>query len=113
MKRLFAVFALLTLAACGGGGGDTPPVSQPPPPEALFVIANAWTGARPADAEVLTADEFRRRQVAGELGLSTATAQIDKRSANRNQVETERRFLAAQTDLSPDAAGFFHALCRL
>ncbi len=103
MKRLIALVASLTLAACGGDGGDTPPASQPPPPEALFVTANAWAGARPADAEVLTADEFRRRQVVGELGVSTATAQLDKRTANRNQVETERRFLAARADLSPDA----------
>ena len=101
MKRLLALFTSLTLAACGGGGGGTP--TTPPPPEALFVSANAWTGARPADAEVITPDEFRRRQVAGELQVSTATSQLDKRTANRNQTETERRFLAAQADLSPDA----------
>lgn len=103
MKRLLALLASLTLAACGGGGGGDTPVPPPPPPEALFVTANAWTGARPADAEVVTADEFRRRQVAGELGVSTASAQLDKRTANRNRVETERSFLAARTDLSPDA----------
>ena len=103
MKRLIAVLTSLTLAACGGGGGDTSTTPPPPPPEALFVSANAWTGARPADAEVLTADEFRRRQVAGELQVTTATAQLDKRSANRNQTDTERRFLAAKADLSPDA----------
>ncbi len=103
MKRLLTVLASLTLAACGGGGGSDTPTPPPPPPEALFVTANAWTGARPADAEVVTADEFRRRQVTGELQVSTATAQLDRRTANRNQVETERRFLAARTDLSPDA----------
>ncbi|MDP3225754.1 MAG: C1 family peptidase, partial [Rubrivivax sp.] len=102
MKHLIAVLALFTLAACGGGGGDTPPTPPPPPPEALFVTANAWTGTRPADAEVLTADEFRRRQVAGELVVSTATAQLDTRNTNRNRVEAERSFLAARADLRPD-----------
>jgi len=110
MKRLLASLALLTLAACGGGGGGVTPVAPPPlPPEALFVTANAWTGALPADAEVLTSDEFRRRQVAGDLVMSTAAAQLDKRTTNRNRVETERRFLAAQTDLSPDVVSLLAA----
>ena len=65
-------------------------------PEALFVTANAWTGARPADAEAITSDEFRRRQMAGELQPATATSRLDKRSANRNQTGTEQRFLAAK-----------------
>jgi len=120
MKRSLASHGLLGLVlalslavtACGGGGGgggDTPVTPPPPPPEALFVTANAWTGARPADAEVLTPDEFRRRQVAGELSVSTAAAQLDKRTANRNQVENERRFLAAQTDLSLDVVSLLAA----
>ena len=111
MKRLptrtalVALLASLTLAACGGGGGGAvavPPVPPPPPAETLFVTTNAWAGAQPADAEVLTADEFRRRQVAGDLQVATVAAQQDKRSANRAQVEAERLFLSSKTDLSPE-----------
>ena len=110
MKRLnastawVALLASLTLAACGGGGdgggGTSPPA---PPPETLFVNSNAWTGAQPADAELLSADEFRRRQVAGDLQVVTPGGQQDKRSANRSQVEAERQFLSSKTDLSADA----------
>ena len=109
MKRLtartalVALLASLTLVACGGGGGDAAPPIVAPPPETLFVTTNAWAGARPADAEVLSADEFRRRQVAGDLLVSTVTAQQAKGSANRALVEAERQFLSGKSDLSPDA----------
>ena len=109
MKRLtartalVALLASLTLVACGGGGGDAAPPIVAPPPETLFVTTNAWAGARPADAEVLSADEFRRRQVAGDLLVSTVTAQQAKGSANRALVEAERQFLSGKPDLSPDA----------
>ena len=105
---LLAVFASLTLAACGGGGGSDgappapPPTSPPAAAETLFVTANAWTGAQPADAEVLSTDEFRRRQAAGDLVVTTPSAQQAKATANRSQVEAERQFLANKTDLSPD-----------
>lgn len=110
MKRLTAQTALvallasLTLVACGGGGGGdaAPPPPPPPPPETLFVTANAWTGAQPANAELLTADEFRRRQVAGDLQIVTPGAQQAKATANRSRVEAERQFLRSKTDLSPD-----------
>ena len=110
MKRLIALSALLaslTLVACGGGGGgggggDAAAPPAPPPPETLFVSANAWTGAVPADAEVVSADEFRRRQGAGELQVGTATTQQATRTTHRNRVEAERQFLASKTDLGAD-----------
>lgn len=94
--------AAFTLAACGGGGGDSPAPSPPPPPptETLFVPANAWTGAAPTGAQTLTADEFRRRQVAGELMLVTSATQDAQRSAQRAHVAAERAFLESQPDLS-------------
>ena len=66
------------------------------------MTANAWSAGRPADAEAVTSDEFRRRQVAGELQVLTPATQQDKRSASRSRVETERQFLATKTDLSDE-----------
>lgn len=102
MKRLITLITSLMLAACGGGGGGNDPAVQQQPTEVLFVATNAWNSTRPPDAEPLTADEFRRRQLAGELQVLTATAQEDKRSVRRAAVEAERQYLSTQSDLSND-----------
>ena len=100
-----AVAFAFTLAACGGGGGggSTPAAPPPaPPPETLYVPANAWRGGVPADAEAISADEFRRRQAAGELQLITPDAQQTQRGTRAQQVAADRAFLEAQTDLSAE-----------
>jgi hypothetical protein len=97
-----AVAATFTLSACGGGGDSAAPSPPPPtpPPETLFVPANAWTGAVPAGAQTVTPDEFRRRQMAGELVLVTSATQDAQRSAHSAHVAAERAFLESQPDLS-------------
>lgn len=100
--RAFAVIALLALAGCGGGGGTPATNATPTPPETLFVQGNAWTGAMPANAETVTPDEFRRRQMAGELEVVTPTKQQDLRTARQRNVEAERTFLESKTDLSEE-----------
>jgi hypothetical protein len=48
LPRRWALFALVTLAACGGGGGSssaTPPVSQPPPAPTTGTVAMLLTDA--------------------------------------------------------------------
>jgi len=104
---VMAAAAAFTLAACGGGGGGgdspaAPPVAPPAsaPAETLFVPANAWTGTPPANAQMVTPDEFRRRQVAGELVLVTSATQDAQRTAHQAHVAAERAFLESQSDLS-------------
>jgi hypothetical protein len=58
----------------------------------------------PADAEAVSADEFRRRQAAGELQVITPDAQQTQRSTRAQQVAADRAFLEAQTDLSAEVA---------
>jgi Papain family cysteine protease len=98
-------FALLTLVGCGGGGGGESPATPPPtppPPETLFVASNAWNGTRPANAETITPDEFRRRQVAGDLEVVTPATPLTQRTTRERNVEAERAFLESKTDLSED-----------
>lgn len=101
-----AVATIFTLAACGGGGGggSSPPPAPPapPPPEALFVPGNAWRGGVPPDAETVASDEFRRRQVAGDLQVVTPDTQQAQRDARQRRVDAERVFLEGKTDLSAE-----------
>ncbi len=103
-RAAIAAAAALTLAACGGGGGDSPaapPVAPPAsaPAETLFVPANAWIGATPPGAQQVGADEFRRRQAAGELVLVTDGTRQTQRAARQAHVAAERAFLESQADL--------------
>ncbi len=56
----------------------------------------------PADAGTVTADEFRRQQVAGELQVVTATSQLTQRTTHQQKVGAERDFLESKTDLSSE-----------
>ncbi len=64
--------------------------------------ANATSGPIPAGAEMIAAEEFRRRHAAGQLVITTATAQQEQRTARQRGIETERDFLESKTDLSAD-----------
>lgn len=107
LNRTLPFLAVLALAGCGGGGGGGDSSSPPPPPavtppaaETLFVAGNAWNGSTPADSEAVTPDEFRRRQVAGDLQVVTQTTQQTQRTTRRRHVESERDFLESKTDIS-------------
>jgi C1A family cysteine protease len=105
-KRTLPLLAALALAGCGGGGGgdssSPPPAAAPPPPETLFVPGNAWNGSAPADSESVAPDEFRRRQVAGDLQVVTPTTQQTQRTARQRHIESERDFLESKTDTSDE-----------
>lgn len=106
-NRTLPLLAVLALAGCGGGGGgesSSPPPAAvtPPPTETLFVPGNAWNGSTPADAEALTSDEFRRRQVAGDLQVVTQSTQQTQRTTRQSHIESERAFLESKTDISDE-----------
>ncbi|HVF17912.1 MAG TPA: C1 family peptidase, partial [Steroidobacteraceae bacterium] len=99
--------AALSLAACGGGGGGggtstATPSSPAAPPEALFVAANAWSGALPPGNEPVTTDEFRRMQAAGELQIASAPNTQRMQDERRTKIEADRAFLESKTDLSAE-----------
>lgn len=72
---------------------------QQPPAETVFTKENAWQGEVPADAEILSPDEFRRRVAAGELVVAqTEEKQI---AALERQFQQDRAFLAALPSPSP------------
>lgn len=91
----------LLLTACGGGGGGAPAAAVAPPQETVFVPANTWTGATPAGAATVPADEFRRRVAAGEIVITTADAPQEQRTARRARVDADLAFLRARSDLGP------------
>jgi hypothetical protein len=66
------------------------------------VQSNAWSGAKPANTETVTPDEFRRRHGAGELQLVTPDTPVAQRMARQRNVEAERAFLESKTDLSEE-----------
>jgi hypothetical protein len=72
---------------------------QQPPAETVFTKENAWQGEVPADAEILSPDEFRRQVAAGELVVAqTEEKQI---AALERQFQQDRAFLAALPSPSP------------
>ncbi|MBB5376691.1 hypothetical protein HNQ07_002155 [Deinococcus metalli] len=96
LQRLaLASLTLGVLAACGGGG------SPKPGPDTVFTDANAWSGAAPSDAEVVSADEFRQRVGSGELAVISSATLEAQRAAREQQFQTDRSFLQGVTDPSP------------
>ncbi len=103
---LLGVAALLSLAACGGGGGggggNRAPSAAPPAAETLFTSQNEWQGVVPADAENISADEFRRKHAAGELQIVTAQGRAEQEQARREHIQGELQYLESRTDLTDD-----------
>jgi hypothetical protein len=66
------------------------------------VSSNAWNAPRPANAETVTPEEFRRQQASGELELVTPATQQALRTTRQRNVEAERAFLESKTDLSEE-----------
>jgi len=103
VRKAVAVLLVLGLGACGGGGDSpaVPPIAPPAsaPAETLFVPANTWSGGMPTNAQQVDADEFRRRQAAGELVLVTAGTGPAQRAAHQAHVAAELAFLESQADL--------------
>lgn len=91
---------VLSLAACGGGGGGGGSAPPAPTPETLFVQANAWNGAPPPDAEMISPDEFRRRVAVGELTLVTDDSTRTLEEARQRRFEQDRAFLESLPDRS-------------
>jgi Papain family cysteine protease len=105
LKALTLCAALsLGLNACGGGGdaggSGSSGGSPPPPPETLFVPANAWNGPMPADATMLTAEDFRSRVKAGTLLTVATGSDSAQATARQQQLEQDRAFLAGLADQS-------------
>lgn len=71
--------------------------------------ANAMNGTAPSDSEPLSSDEFRRRQVAGDLQLVTQTTQQIHRTDRQRHIEAERDFLESKTDTSDDVKALLAA----
>jgi C1A family cysteine protease len=66
-----------------------PPQTGPDP----LTEANAWKGEIPADAEVVTPDEFRRRLASGETELSSAAIIATQKATQDKQYQTDRTTL--------------------
>jgi hypothetical protein len=98
--RLLATTSLLALAACGGGGGSSQPPA--PPLETVFTASNAWSGAPPAAAETISADEFRRRVASGELTIVTADTGVAQQAGRQRQFDQDRAFIEGLPSRSDD-----------
>ncbi|ULH17655.1 C1 family peptidase (plasmid) [Deinococcus sp. KNUC1210] len=94
MKRLLLLVAVL-LSACGG------PASTPGTNADLLTETNAWTGDIPADAQMVTPEEFRAGLANGSLVLTPTSTLETQRVAREKQYQDDLSFLSALPDKSP------------
>ena len=66
-----ARLSLLALSLVACGGGSSPPTPQPTDP--LLTETNAWKDAVPADAEIVSVDDFRKALASGDAVLAIAS----------------------------------------
>ena len=97
-RSLIAGLLLGTLVACSSGA---PPQDQPLPDASLFTPANAWQGAVPAGAAVLTPGDFRARVASGELVLTSSASVLANAAARAQQYQDDLTLL--HTVPSPSA----------
>lgn len=87
--------ALLLLVACGG---------QATVPTDLLVEENAWTHPVPAEAEIVSPEEFGRRIASGELRLVTSEGLAEQAADREAAFAADLQALGASTSASPAAA---------
>ncbi|MDQ3398995.1 MAG: Ig-like domain-containing protein, partial [Deinococcota bacterium] len=88
-----------------GNSGSSDPVTvivDIPATEVLFTEENAWRGDIPADAEVVSPDEFRQGVESGELALSSTASEEAQRAALEQQFNDNKALLMNIPDPSPD-----------
>ncbi|MBX3141178.1 MAG: hypothetical protein KF875_10530, partial [Trueperaceae bacterium] len=97
---MVAIALAAFLVSCGGPAG----------PSNLFVEANAWTGAVPDDATIITSDEFSRMVGRGELALRSS-ADIDAQAeALEERFADDRDFLTDLADPGENVADLLAAV---
>lgn len=100
LGSVVAIALAAFLVSCGGPAG----------PSNLFVEANAWTGAVPDDATIITSDEFSRMVGRGELALRSS-ADIDAQAeALEERFADDRDFLTDLADPGENVADLLAAV---
>lgn len=96
--KWFGVLVILmaALGACSPGG------SKPDPN--LFSEANAWKEGLPADAQVVSPEEFQKGIASGELVLSSTASIAAARQAREAQYQNDKRFLSGISNPDPNTA---------
>ncbi|WP_333659779.1 C1 family peptidase, partial [Meiothermus cerbereus] len=96
--KWFGVLVILmaALGACSPGG------SKPDPN--LFSEANAWKEGLPADAQVVSPEEFQKGIASGELVLSSTASIAAARQAREIQYQNDKRFLSGISNPDPNTA---------
>ncbi|MER3490735.1 MAG: hypothetical protein C4328_12835, partial [Meiothermus sp.] len=101
MKKAFKWLGMVgllisALVACSPGG------SKPDPN--LFNEGNSWKGGIPADAQVVSTEEFQKGIASGELTLvSTAILEAQK-AARQSQYQADKAFLNSVPNKDPNTA---------
>ncbi|GIW36206.1 MAG: hypothetical protein KatS3mg073_0351 [Meiothermus sp.] len=85
---------LIALAACSVGGSKTDPN--------LFTEANAWKEGIPADAQMVSPEEFQRGIASGELVLSSTASVTAAKQAREAQYQSDKSFLNGIADKDPN-----------
>ena len=99
--NLAAVIILVTvLVSCGGPSG----------PSNLFVEENAWTGAIPDGATMITSEEFQRMVGARQLVLRSSADVEAQAEARAEQFAEDRDLLSALSDPSDNVADLLAAV---
>jgi len=84
------------LVACSPGG------SKPDPN--LFTEANAWKEGIPADAQMVSTEEFQKGIASGELVLSSSASVAAAKQARETQYQSDKNFLNSLPDKDPNTA---------
>ncbi|PZA05781.1 MULTISPECIES: C1 family peptidase [unclassified Meiothermus] len=94
--KVWEVSAILigALVACSPGGSKQDPN--------LFTEANAWQEDIPADAQVVSPEEFQKGIASGELVLSSTASIAAAKQAREAQYQSDKNFLNSIPDKDPN-----------
>ncbi len=70
--------------------------------ETLFVDGNAWKGAIPTDATIISPEEFRKGVESGELKITSPASVEAQKAATQKQFEADKNFLAGLSNKTPE-----------
>ena len=94
-----ARLSLLALSLVACGGGSSPPTPQPTDP--LLTETNAWKDAVPADAEIVSVDDFRKALASGDAVLVSSASLAAQKAAREQQYQSDLAYLSGLSDKGP------------